>query len=313
MADLITDPPKKVRKKKKKKEASAIYIDASLPRSQRPLMGYDIEQWRGELRLPKFDAQHALGFRNANHYNKICREAVLPPSIEIIVRIYLEYPHAPSWDRYTLQDLFHVMYGKELAVFEGRKDYKAARVDLGNRFTQLFGRSSSRKYNWLKLRGDVGIDTQGDRGFGGAYADVDRILCLMKSVPDPRRVLEQIAFKVFALRGIDIDAMFPIPTLESPPKRRKTGRRAEPRLTPVKAAARKAATPKAKPAAEPKAPKARVRRTVKAADSAEAKPKAPRVRKAKAPAALPAETQAAAAVAEPAPTTTSEASSEAAT
>ena len=56
-----------------------VIVDPSKPRSRRPLMGYDIEQWRGEQGLSKFKAQAALGFRNANHYNKICQRAGCGP------------------------------------------------------------------------------------------------------------------------------------------------------------------------------------------------------------------------------------------
>jgi hypothetical protein len=184
-------------------------------------MGYDIEQWRGELGLSKFEAQAALGFRNANHYNKICLMEIIPVSIEIIVRLYLEFPKARGWKKYSLQELFNLMYGEQLAVFEGRPDYTAARVDLGNRFTRLFDRSSSRKYNWLR-DDDRG---SGSREFGGAYSDVETILAILKEVPNPKEVFERVAIHVFTLRGVDIEHEHRVPTLDLPPVRRKTGRR----------------------------------------------------------------------------------------
>ena len=197
-------------------------IDPSKPRSRRPLMGYDIEQWRGEMSLSKFEAQSALGFRNANHYNKICLLEIIPVSIEIIIRLYLEFPKARGWKKFSLQELFNLMYGEQLALFEGRPDYTAAKVDLGNRFTRLFDRSSSRKYNWL--RDDSG--SSGGREFGGAYSDVETILAILKEVPDPKEVFERVACQVFTLRGVDIENEHRIPTLELPPVRRKTGRKA---------------------------------------------------------------------------------------
>jgi len=199
-------------------------IDPSKPRSKRPLMGYDIEQWRGEMMLSKFKAQAALGFRNANHYNKMCLLPIIPESIEIIIRLYLDFPRAPGWEKYSLQELFNLMYGEQLAAFEGRKDYTAAKVDLGNRYTRMFNRSPSRKYNWLRED-----DSSGEREFGGAYSDVETILTLLKQVEDPKAVFERIARQVFALRGVDIEALHPVPTLASPPTRLKTGRKAEPK------------------------------------------------------------------------------------
>jgi len=192
---------------------------------------------------------------------------VIPVSIEIIVRLYLEYPKAPGWEKYSLQELFDLMYGEQLAAFEGRPDYTAAKVDLGNRFTRLFDRSPSRKYNWL--RDD---DSLGDREFGGAYSDVETILTILKDVPNPKETLERVASHVFALRGVNIDAEHRIPTLAVPPTRRKTGRKAMPRRpTPqVTAKASKAAARAAKP--EVKTKGAAVKKASKAAARA-AKPK----------------------------------------
>ncbi|HWS26705.1 MAG TPA: hypothetical protein VN259_09075 [Xanthomonadales bacterium] len=205
-------------------------------------MGYDIEQWRGELGLSKFKAQAALGFRNANHYNKICQMPVIPASIEIIVRLYLEYPKAPGWKKFTQQELFDLMYGDKLAAFEGRSDYTAAKVDLGNRFTRLFDRSSSRKYNWLRE------DTQGDREFGGAYSDVETILTILKEIPNPKEVFERVAGQVLALRGVNLDTEHRIPTPEMPPTRRKTGRKATSLRRPTAPAKAQLTAKAAKPA-----------------------------------------------------------------
>lgn len=228
-----------------------VIVDPSKPRARRPLMGYDIEQWRGEQGLSKFKAQSALGFRNANHYNKICLLPVIPVSIEIIVRLYLECPKAPGWKKFSLQELFNLMYGEQLALFEGRADYTAAKVDLGNRFTRLFDRSPSRKYNWLRDG-----DPSGDREFGGAYSDVETILTILKEVPNPKEVFERVACQVFTLRGVNIDAEHRIPTLEMPPMRRKTGRKARPKKPSApraQQAAMKAAQASVQPEPESKA------------------------------------------------------------
>ncbi len=232
-----------------------VIVDPSKPRSRRPLMGYDIEQWRGEQGLSKFKAQAALGFRNANHYNKICQMPVIPASIEIIVRLYLEHPKAPGWKKFSLQELFNLMYGEQLAVFEGRPDYTAAKVDLGNRFTRLFDRSPSRKYNWLRDG-----DASGDREFGGAYSDVETILTILKEVQNPKEVFERVASQVLALRGVNLDTEHRIPTLELPPMRRKTGRKAMPKKPTARAASpveekEKQAPPKARAAAKAAKPR----------------------------------------------------------
>lgn len=208
------------RQQRVKEILASVKIDASKPRSQRPMMGYDIEQWRGETGLSKFRAQAALGFRNANHYNKMCMEPVIPESIEIIIRLYEENPVAPGWEKFTLLELFDLMYAKALRVFDNTPDALRAYVDLGNRFTKLFNRSSSRKYNWLR---DDNMSEE--REFGGAYSDVETILTLLKQTENPAEVLERVAKKVFLLRGVNLDEMYPIPTLENPPRRERTGRK----------------------------------------------------------------------------------------
>ena len=63
---------------RKQAEDPNVVVDVTLPRSRRPMIGLDIEEWRAELALSKFEAQHALGFRNSNHYNKICSRDLLP-------------------------------------------------------------------------------------------------------------------------------------------------------------------------------------------------------------------------------------------
>lgn len=201
------------------KQTPEILVDLTKPRSQRPMRGLDIEEWRGELNLSKYDAQYALGFRNSNHYNSMCHEPVLPFVIEVLIRLYEENPIERGWKRYTLRELFDLMYGQYLLPFEGHKAKTFAKVDLGSRFCKLFDRSSARHYQWLQS------DASKTSNELSTYADVECVLAKLKQVDNPGEVLERIVKKCWALRGVSLDSAHPIPTLENPPTRQKTGRK----------------------------------------------------------------------------------------
>lgn len=198
---------------------SDLKIDMTKPRDRRPMIGFDIEQWRGENRLSRYDAQYALGFRNSNHYNKMCNCQVLPLATELIIRLYDEHPCARGWDRFTLRELFESMYGNAFKPFKGRPDETYAKVDLGSRFCTLFGRSPGRHYQWLASPGTRNTEEL------AAYSDVATILSKLKQFDHPGEVLERLAAKAYQLRGVDLNAMFPVPTLQRPPRREKTGRK----------------------------------------------------------------------------------------
>lgn len=78
---------------------------------------------------------------------------------------------------------------------------------------------------------------------------IECILSKLKQVDDPREVLERVAKKVWALRGVDLDTEFRIPTPEHPPTREKTGRKpgvkSKKAAAPAAPAARKAAARRA--------------------------------------------------------------------
>jgi hypothetical protein len=199
--------------------AAAIQLDMTKPASRRPLTGFDIEQWRLDLNLSKYDAQVALGFRNSNHYNKMCMEPILPVALELLLRLYEEAPCARGWEAYTMRELFDLMYGENLAVFHNTRHEVYAKVDLGVRFTRIFDRSSARHYEWLEAAA-----TKNDRELN-AYSVMACILSKLKQVKDPKEVLDRLSKRVWTLRGVDLDAECPIPTLANPPTREKTGRK----------------------------------------------------------------------------------------
>ncbi|MFC5500105.1 hypothetical protein ACFPOE_21355 [Caenimonas terrae] len=197
----------------------AIDIDFTLAPSNRPLAGYDVEEWRGRLKLSKFNAEHALGCRNPNQYNKLCHHKILPQNVELLIRLYDEIPKAAGWDSYTLRELFDRMYADDLAKFAGTEHQVAARVDLGKRFTKMLGRSHARRYDWLES------DPKKNEKDQLTHIVIECLLAKLKQADDPREVLERLAKKVLMLRGFNLDSELPVPTPERPPVRHKAGRK----------------------------------------------------------------------------------------
>jgi hypothetical protein len=204
-----------------KHPVEAQVIDMTLPRSKRPMVGLDIEEWRTSLDLSKFKSQYALGFRNINHYNRIAEGGLLSIDLELLIRLYEESPKAIGWEKYTIKQLFELMYGEDLKQFEGTRFETYALVDLGTRFTRIFGRSPSRKYQWLRE------DSTTNSNDLKTYAVMECILAKLYQLPNPKEVLERVAKKVWKLRGHDLDIENPIPTLTNPPTRQKTGRKSK--------------------------------------------------------------------------------------
>ena len=216
----MTDSKKVEKVKSAKKVEAVIDIDMSKPITIRPLKGLDIEQWVWSAGLSKHEAHFALGFRNANHYSLMCKRGMLPVTLEVLIRLYYRFPDARGWGKFTTRDLYDRLYGKYEEAFEaGTKQRLHAQVDLGSRFCKLFGRSVARQYEWIR---DAKPDDDGQQ-----YAEIDAILAKLHEVnkhTDAALTFQEVALMVSKLRGVDIDAMHPIPTPDRPPLRKKVGR-----------------------------------------------------------------------------------------
>ena len=235
--------------------------DLTLPRANRPMCGLDLEEWRGMLQLTKFDAEAALGFRSTTLYNRECSRKVLPVRTEILLRLYDEKPENYPWKSMTFKELFNMMYAKYIDQF-GPDLQGRARNDLEARFTVLFGRSPSRGYAWL--RGDDSFtDEGGAAGKASSYATIERILQKLTQWSDPGAAFERIASHSLRLRGVNIDDIFPIPTLARPPQRARPGRRPDEKKL--------ASEAERKLAAERRRQEARERAAAKLAAAAKAK------------------------------------------
>lgn len=192
----------------------ALSAEAPTSSDNRPFRGLDIVQFQGRHKLDKDDVCYYLGIR---HLAKKCGEPQLEYSLELLMRLYNENPTPPPFrkDRITLPVLFELMYGKNLAAFNGTEYEVEAKVDLQNRFSMLLGRSKGRAYRWLS----------NDTIEAGTHSDVLSILGKLTQVKNPGETLERLGRHIWSLRGIDIDARFPIPTLKNPPFRRPRGRK----------------------------------------------------------------------------------------
>jgi len=192
---------------------------------KRPLIGFDIEEWRGQTGISKYKAQYAFGFRSCNHYNDICDSGILSIELEILLRLHMEKPTAVIWESYTLKELFLMLYANTINMFSGTPFEVYAMVDLRRRFTKMFGRSVSRGYQWLES------GTNSNENEMNAYSVMECILSKLKDYSDPAATIDRIAKQVLSLRGIDLDSECPVPTLNNPPVRLKTGRKSKSGVT----------------------------------------------------------------------------------
>lgn len=204
----------------------------------RALTGQDIMRFVGRHGLRKDDVMYYLGITN---YTKKCSEPILPYALDLLMRLYDENPCPPPWpmDRIDMPELFEVMYGEKLAAFRGTEFEVQARVNLQNRFSKLLGRSKGRAYKWLLSEEAMTGQTV------KTLSDVFGVLGKLTQCEDPGATLERLGKLVWSYRGVDIDQLFPIPTLESPPRREKRGRRPKPKTEAPQKAAGKTSRKKA--------------------------------------------------------------------
>lgn len=204
-----TQPPTKV----SPAEVFVDFDDNTEDISTRPMSGQDLWRFRSRHQLQTHDAIYALGIQNSAIYNKLSKISApnkLPFVLEMLVRLYDRHPgHAP-WGEVTAMQAFERVYGEHQRMFRGTGCEKEARLALYRRFTALFGRSVYTAYRWLESDGN------------GKQA-VNKIFQKLLTLENPRKVLEDIAKLMYRVRGVDLDQMCPLPTLENPPAPRRRG------------------------------------------------------------------------------------------
>lgn len=221
-------------------EAFVAFDDNTEDISARPLSGQDLWRFRSRHQLQTHDAIYALGIQNSAIYNKLSKITSpdkLPFVLEMLIRLYDRHPgHAP-WGEVTAMQAFDRIYGEHQRMFRGTSHEKEARLALYRRFTALFGRSVFTAYRWLESDGK------------GKQA-VNKIFQKLLTLENPRKVLEDIAKLMYRVRGVDLDQMCPLPSLENPPAPRRRGPLSKKEREAQAAAAFAAAAPAAQPSAK---------------------------------------------------------------
>lgn len=185
-------------------------IDTSIGISNRPMTGKDVENFRARHRLQTSDVIYALCIQNSAKFNEVCRLPALPFTLELLIRLYDEHPgHAP-WTDASPQAAFETLYGSVAKDFSGSPLAKDVRLALYRRFTGAMGRSIYTAYRWVQ-------------GHGNAKSQVTKVFAKLMTVKDPRETLERIARLMYRTRNHDLDALYPMPSLDRPPIPRRRG------------------------------------------------------------------------------------------
>lgn len=200
----------------------------------RPMTGRDIDTFRARHKLQTVDVIYALCIQSSALYNRTLRSESIPFATELLIRLYdLRPGHAP-WREVTPMDAFEILYADVLRKFKGTIYEKDARLALYRRFTACFGRSVYTAYRWLETGGNHSTKR------GNSKRAILKVFAKLSTLDNPREVLEGVSRQMLKVRGIDLDATYPLPTLENPPPKKKRGPQPKNRDAsgqPIKAAA----------------------------------------------------------------------------
>lgn len=189
-----------------------VKIDLSIDPELRPLAGPDIDRFRARHRLSIADVCYALALQSTGAYGVANRMEMMSVAREVLIRLYNLYPNPPAWREVTAKEAFKLLYGDVLDHWRGTPHHDDARIVLYGRFAALFGRAWCNSYRWID-------------GSGNVKAEIGRILAKIADIPEPRKVLEDVARHVLSLRGVDLDMEYPMPTPQHPPAPRVKGRK----------------------------------------------------------------------------------------
>lgn len=185
-------------------------IDLGLDPSKRPLAGLDIEYFRSRHELQTVDVIYALCIQNSAAYNKVVRVPHLTYTMEMLIRIYDLYPSHSPWKLIEPTQAFDFLYGDVVEQFRGTEFEKEARLALYRRFTAACGRSIFTAYRWVQSGG------KSKRG-------ITKIFAKLSLLDNPRLTLETLARSMYKSRGVDFDAVCPMPSIDNPPKPKRRG------------------------------------------------------------------------------------------
>jgi hypothetical protein len=210
-------------------------IDTAVDVSRRPMVGRDIERFRARHGLHAVDVIYALCIQNSAKYNEVLRMPEMPHTLELLIRLYDQFPGHTPWLTVSPREAFDMLYSDVMRPFEGTEYAKEVRLALYRRFTAILGRSVFTAYRWIQSEGN-------------SKSSVGKICAKLSVIPNPRGVIENLARLMYKVRGIDFEREYPLPTPESPPKPKRRGppRRSDVEAAAVAKPARKAASSRAR-------------------------------------------------------------------
>lgn len=178
----------------------------ALPLSQRPMIWNDIPEFATRHGRTIADIVYDLALLTSHAYaQKTKKRTVVPMDLELIVHLYDAYPSSCSWNRPDIREAFEFLYGSKIREFTGANEL-VARLAMGRRYARLLGRVGTAQYRWLSEKGKVTRRLENI---------VSKIQDIASTGDDPLLVFETLSRRCWALRGVDIDQMAPMPTAES--------------------------------------------------------------------------------------------------
>lgn len=182
-----------------------LHIEA-LPLSERPMMWNDIPEFATRHGRTIADIVYDLALLTSHAYaQKTKKRTVVPMDLEILVHLYDMYPSSCGWARPDIREAFEFLYGAKIREFSGASE-DVARLAVGRRYARLLGRVGTAQYRWLAEEGKVTRRLENI---------VSKIQDIALTGSDPGTVFETLSKRCWALRGVDIDKMAPMPTAES--------------------------------------------------------------------------------------------------
>ncbi|MFM7330748.1 MAG: helix-turn-helix domain-containing protein [Brachymonas sp.] len=180
--------------------------DLVLPVSHRPVVWHDLINFRSMFNRTNSDVVTDFGFAAPINFLPnidVSRKGlnVMARSYDILYRIYMVNPGPCSWENPKFRDTFEKLYGEVVDSFDSsmtRKD--VARRAFQMRFAAIFGISPSTVYRW----------------FGQGYQPTNHQTVIQRKLIEqdsPLACLETFGALVCALRGVDLNAVAPVPTL----------------------------------------------------------------------------------------------------
>jgi hypothetical protein len=176
----------------------------------RPLSGWDIDQFRVRHKLTRNAVADALALVTPGHFNRLASvRGPLKFELELLLRLYAKYPTPAPWISITPKEMFERFYGPLASQF-GNESATPAKTMLFARFAALFGRYTDAVRRWVVAGGKT-------------ETVILRAMTKLADLPNPREVAEDMARRIYALRGLDFDDEFPLPDPKNPPMPGKRG------------------------------------------------------------------------------------------